>query len=104
MIEKVFHESFACYDTKAKRPVQLTDHTWASLLAAGLIHSWKKNGAFDCSKSGVITQINIRPWVNPSLHLRCVSNYYSRILPTAGAFSLDEALGAVTGRLRASMT
>jgi hypothetical protein len=102
--EQVDQRKFACFDRKKQRPVQLTDHSWASLLLAGVIHNWRRTGRIDLSKSGILTLVNLRPWVDRSLDYRCVGNCYSRVLPTGGAFGLDEKVGDLTKRIRASMT
>jgi hypothetical protein len=103
IIQKVEQKNFACFDVKKQKPLKLTEHSWASLLVAGLAHNWRKTGTIDCSKSGVITLVNLRPWVDKSLDARCVGNCYSRVLPHGGSFNLDETLEAVTSRLRVSM-
>jgi hypothetical protein len=103
VVHQVSQDVFACYDSKNKRPTKLTEHSWVSMLMAGLVHNWRRTGKLDFSKSGVITLVNLRPWVDPAIDIRCVGNCFSRLVPTAGGFHLDETLEAVAARLRGSL-
>jgi hypothetical protein len=104
VIFRVLQSNFACYDTKLKKPVAMTEHSWASMLVAAVLHNWELTGKVDTSKSGIMTLVNMRPWIDKKLDFRCIGNCYSRVLPKTGAFSIDETLGAVMGRMRESMT
>jgi hypothetical protein len=101
--QKVDPQEFACFDPKKKKLTKMTEHTWASVLLAGVIHNWRRTGKIDLSKSGVITLVNLRPWVDKGLDYRCIGNCYAPVLPTGGEFHLDETVGDVMERIRKSM-
>jgi hypothetical protein len=103
VVDLIKQENFACYDPKVKKPIAMTEHSWASMLVAAIIHNWERNGRIDTGRGGIMTLVNMRPWVDKSLDVRSVGNCYSRILPGAGAFSQDQTLGQVTEALRKSM-
>jgi hypothetical protein len=104
LVYRVKQETFACYDRKVKKPIAMTEHAWASMLIAAILHNWELTGKVDTSKRGIITLVNTRPWIEKSLDVRNVGSAYSRVLPGAGPFSQDETLGAVTMPLRESMS
>jgi hypothetical protein len=104
IVHPISQDMFACYDSKKNGPVKLTEHSWASMLIAGLAHNWRLKGEVNCSKSGIVTLVNLRPWVDPAIDQRCIGNCFSRVVPTAGAFHLEETLASVTARLRQSLT
>jgi hypothetical protein len=97
-------EQFACYDTRLKKPIGMTEHSWASMLVGAVLHNWELTGKIDTSKGGIMTLVNMRPWVDKKLDIRSVGNCYSRVLPSGGPFSVDQTLGDVTERLRLSMS
>jgi hypothetical protein len=104
LVYRLKQETFACYDTTLKKPIAMTEHSWASMLVAAVIHNWERTGKIDTSKRGIMTLVNTRPWIEKSLDVRCVGSAYSRVLPGAGAFSQDQTLSAVTEPLRDSMS
>jgi hypothetical protein len=98
------HDTLPCYDRKLRKPVALTEHSWASMLVAAALHDWEMTGIINLEKTGIMTLVNMRPWVDKAMDVRCVGNCYSRVLPGAGAAHCDETLGAITERMRTAMT
>jgi hypothetical protein len=96
-------ESFACFDPKRKRPVKMTEHSWASILVAALIHNWRTGARLDLTRSGIITLVNLRRYIPLSVDRMNIGNCYSRVVPHAGTVSLDETLESITERLRRMM-
>jgi hypothetical protein len=104
--DSVWHgplQSFVCYDAKRGRPVKMTEHSWASMIVAAIIHNWRAGAPIDFARSGLVTLVNLRRYIDPSVERMNIGNCYSRVIPSAGAFSLDESLQAITERLRRSM-
>jgi hypothetical protein len=96
-------DRLVCYDPKKGTLRKATEHSWAALLAAGLIHNFYHTGKLDFSRSGMTTLVNTRQYIEKKLDRWSVGNAFSRVIPHAGEFSLDEPLSAIVGRLRNSM-
>jgi hypothetical protein len=93
----------ACYDSKRRGLRKATEHSWAAMLAAGLIHNFRHTGVLDFSHSGMTTLVNTRQYIEKKLDRWSVGNAFSRVIPHAGPFSVDEPLEDIVGRLRKSM-
>jgi hypothetical protein len=94
---------FSCYDPQKKRARKLTEHSWAALICANIVHNWMKTGRFDLNRSGIVTLATLRHFMDPSIEVMNVGNAFSRVIPTAGELHLEETLGQITDRLRRSM-
>jgi hypothetical protein len=104
VVIRILQKKFACYDTKLKKPVAMTEHSWAAMYVAAILHNWDLTGKINTDKTGIMTLVNMRPWVDKKLDFRCVGNCYSRVLPKGGSAHQDETLDDITKRLRNSMT
>jgi hypothetical protein len=96
-------QSLVCYDAKKKALTKATEHSWAAMLSAGLIHNFYHTRKLDFSRSGVTTLVNTRQYIEKKLDRWSVGNAFSRVIPHAGPFSLDESLAAIVGRIRKSI-
>jgi hypothetical protein len=96
-------DRIACYDPKRQALRKATEHSWAAMLCAGLIHNFHHTGDLDFSRSGITTLVNTRQYIEKKLDRWSIGNAFSRVIPHAGPFSVDEPLSAIVGRLRKSM-
>jgi hypothetical protein len=91
------------FDSKKGGLVDLTGHTWCAQLAAGIVHNYQVTGKLDLSRSSLATLVNLRGYAEKPCHPANLGNMFSFTVPTAGEVGLEERLGDICGRLRASM-
>jgi hypothetical protein len=96
-------QELVAWDPKKKRPVKMSEHTWAALLISGIVLNLLNSGHVDLSRSGIDTLVTLRRYMDPSVDKWCIGNAYSHSIPHAGAISLDEGLDKITGRIRKEM-
>jgi hypothetical protein len=86
---------------------RVLENEWASMIVGTLAHNWRKTGAIDLQKSGIVTVVNMRPFIPETAYAnadgRRIANAWGMVTANGGAMALEEPLSAITNRMRTSL-